>query len=128
MMLPLPSTIRAQGRSPILEALSPMPNHTELGPASEIVAVDVAGSRVIDASTSTVVAWWPAVALVAAAQEAAAAAISITSNGRMPGWLGELYLRLGKAVVFHLHAFFVRGQTIIRAHLLHPSPHRRTVS
>ena len=28
----------------------------------------------------------------------------------------------------HLHAFFVRGQTIIRAHLLHPSPHRRTVS
>ena len=63
-----------------------------------------------------------------AAQEAAAAAISITSNGSMPGWLGELYLRLGKAVVFHLHAFFVRGQTIIRAHLLHPSPHRRTVS
>ena len=63
-----------------------------------------------------------------AAQETAAAAISITSNGSMPGWLGELYLRLGKAVVFHLHAFFVRGQTIIRAHLLHPSPHRRTVS
>ena len=63
-----------------------------------------------------------------AAQETAAAAISITSNGRMPGWLGELYLRLGPAVVFHLHAFFVRGQTIIRAHLLHPSPHRRTVS
>ena len=63
-----------------------------------------------------------------AAQEAAAAAISIASNGSIPGWLGELYLRLGKAVVFHLHAFFVRGQTIIRAHLLHPSPHRRTVS
>jgi len=63
-----------------------------------------------------------------AAQEAAAAAISIASNGSMPGWLGELYLRLGKAVVVHLHAFFVRGQTIIRAHLLHPSPHRRTVS
>ena len=35
-----------------------------------------------------------------AAQEAAAAAISITSNGGMPGWLGELYLRLGPAVVF----------------------------
>ena len=63
-----------------------------------------------------------------AAQATAAAAISITSNGSMPGWLGELYLRLGPAVVFHLHAFFVRGQTIIRAHLLHPSPHRRTVS
>ena len=63
-----------------------------------------------------------------AAQEAAAAAISIASNGSIPGWLGELYLRFGKAVVFHLHAFFVRGQTIIRAHLLHPSPHRRTVS
>lgn len=35
-----------------------------------------------------------------AAQETAAAAISITSNGGMPGWLGELYLRLGPAVVF----------------------------
>ena len=35
-----------------------------------------------------------------AAQEAAAAAISIASNGSMPGWLGELYLRLGPAVVF----------------------------
>ena len=35
-----------------------------------------------------------------AAQETAAAAISITSNGSMPGWLGELYLRLGPAVVF----------------------------
>ena len=35
-----------------------------------------------------------------AAQEAAAAAISIASNGSIPGWLGELYLRLGHAVVF----------------------------
>ena len=35
-----------------------------------------------------------------AAQETAAAAISITSNGGMSGWLGELYLRLGPAVVF----------------------------
>ena len=54
-----------------------------------------------------------------AAQETAAAAISIASNGSIPAWLGELYLRLGPAVVFHFHAFFVRGQTIIRAHLLH---------
>ena len=35
-----------------------------------------------------------------AAQETAAAAISIASNGSIPGWLGELYLRLGPAVVF----------------------------
>ena len=47
-----------------------------------------------------------------AAQETTAAAISIRWNGSMDFWLGESELRLGQAVVFHLHAFFVRGQTI----------------
>jgi len=39
-----------------------------------------------------------------------------------------LIFTFGTGGRFHLHAFFARRQTITRAHLLHPSPHRRTVS